>query len=163
MSKKQGSLVTNILPGLAAEKAGLKRGDVILEYDGTTIKDVRTLQQSVARTPVGTTVRMKILRQGEVQIVTAVVGEFVQEVLARPEEPPQAPPKEVLGLTLENVTPETVKKFKLSAERGVVVAEVTKGSSAARAGVRPGDLLAEVDHKPVKSIQEVRRDRKSVV
>ncbi len=157
MSKKQGSLVTNILPGLAAEKAGLKRGDVILEYDGTTIKDVRTLQQSVARTPVGTTVRMKILRQGEVQIVTAVVGEFVQEVLARPEEPPQAPPKEVLGLTLENVTPETVKKFKLSAERGVVVAEVTKGSSAARAGVRPGDLLAEVDHKPVKSIQEVRR------
>ncbi|MEE9522511.1 MAG: Do family serine endopeptidase [candidate division NC10 bacterium] len=157
MDKQKGALVTNVLPGLAAEKAGVERGDVILEYDGTAISDVRSLQQSVARTPVGTEARIKVLRQGEVQTVTVVVGAFTQEVVARPEESPEPPPpKEVLGLTLEEVTPEKAKKFKLSVRKGVVVTEVTKGSPAARAGVRPGDLLAEVDHNPVKSIGEVR-------
>ena len=60
-----------------------------------------------------------------------------------------------MGLTLEELTPETAKKFRLSVEKGLVVTEVTKGSSAARAGVRPGDLLTEVDQKPVKTVQEV--------
>jgi serine protease Do len=157
MTNKQGALVTNILPGLAAEKAGLKRGDVILEFDGTTIADVRTLQQSVARSPVGAKARVKILRQGEVQTVTVVVGRFTREVVARPEESPDPlPPKDVLGLTLEEVTPEKAKKFKLAVGQGIVVTEVTKESSAARSGVRPGDVLAEVDYKPVKTIQEVR-------
>lgn len=159
MSEKKGALVTNILPGLAAEKAGLRQGDVILEFNGSPITDVRALQQSVARTPVGTKVTMKILRRGEVQTVSAVVGKFAQEieVVARPEKSPEPVPKEVLGLTLEELTPETVKKFKLSVEKGVVVTEVTDGSSAARAGVRPGDLLAEVDQKRVKTLQEIQR------
>jgi len=157
MSKKQGALVTNLLPGLAAEKAGLQRGDVILEFDGTDITDVRTLQQRVARTPVGTKAKIRILRQGEVQSVTVVIGEFSPEVeaLARPERSPEPAPKEVMGLTLEELTLETAKKFRLSVEKGLVVTEVTKGSSAARAGVRPGDLLTEVDQKPVKTVQEV--------
>jgi serine protease Do len=157
MTDKKGALVTNVLPGLAAEKAGLMRGDVILEFDGSDITDVRSLQQSVARTPVGTKVRVKILRQGQRQTVTIVVGKFAQEVVARAEESPgPPPPKEVLGLTLEEVTPERAKKFKLSVQKGVVVTEVIRGSSASQAGVRPGDVLAEVDHKPIKTIREVR-------
>jgi serine protease Do len=157
MSKKQGALVTNLLPGLAAEKAGLQRGDVILEFDGTDITDVRTLQQRAARTPVGTKAKIKILRQGEVQSVTVVIGEFSPEgeALARPERSPEPAPKEVMGLTLEELTPKSAKKFRLSVEKGLVVTEVTKGSSAARAGVRPGDLLTEVDQKPVETVQEV--------
>lgn len=157
MSEKKGALVTNILPGLAAERAGLRQGDVILELNGNPITDVRALQQGVARTPVGSKVTMKILRRGEVRTVSAVVGKFAQavEVVARREKSPEPVPKEVLGLTLEELTPETTKKFKLSVENGVVVTEVTEGSSAARAGVRPGDLLAEVDQKQVKTLQEV--------
>ncbi|MFQ5989021.1 MAG: Do family serine endopeptidase [Candidatus Methylomirabilales bacterium] len=157
MSEKKGALVTNVLPGLAAEKAGLKRGDVILEYDGNPIKDVRDLQRRVARTPKGKKVKIKILRQGSVASLTAAVGEFTQEVLVRREEAPEPPPKDVLGLTLEELTPEIAKRFKLSVDEGVVVTEVNEGSSAARAGVRPGDLLAEVDQKPVKSLKEVRQ------
>ncbi|MFQ5882062.1 MAG: Do family serine endopeptidase [Candidatus Methylomirabilales bacterium] len=157
MPKKEGALVTNILPGQAAEKADLQRGDVILEFDGTAIKDVRGLQRKVARTQVGKKVSIKILRQGEVRTLTAVLGEFAQELLVSQEESPAPPPKEVLGLTLEELTPETAKKFKLSVEKGVVVTEVTQGGSAAQAGVRPGDLLAEVDQKPVETIQEVRQ------
>ena len=157
MSEKQGALVTNVLPGMAAEKAGLRRGDVILEYDGSPIKDVRELQRKVARTPKGTKVRIKILRGGKDKVVTAAVGEFTQEVLVRREESPETPPKDVLGLTLAELTPETAKKFKLSVEAGVVVTEVSEGSAAARAGVRPGDLLAEVDQKPVKTLEQVRR------
>jgi serine protease Do len=142
---------------MAAEKAGLKRGDVILEYDGSPVKDVRELQRKVARTPKGTKVRIKILRGGKDKVVTAAVGEFAQEVLVRREESPETPPKDVLGLTLAELTPETAKKFKLSVEAGVVVTEVSEGSAAARAGVRPGDLLAEVDQKPVKTLEQVRR------
>ncbi len=155
-NKNKGALVTNILPGHAAESAGLQRGDVILDFDGTSVKNVRDLQRIVARTPVGKKVKIKILRQEEVRTVTAVVGEFTQEVLVRREEPPETPPKEILGLTLEELTPEAAKKFKLGVERGVVVTEVTQGSAAARAGVRPGDLVAEVDQKPVKTLEEVR-------
>jgi serine protease Do len=157
MPKKQGALVTNLLPGMAAEKAGIQRGDVILEFNGTAITDVRTLQQRVARTPVGTKTKMKILRQGEVQNVTVLIGEFSPEVeaLARAEPSPGPASKEVMGLTLEELTPETAKKFRLSLEKGLVVTEVAKGSPAARAGVRPGDVLAEVDQKTVKTIQEV--------
>lgn len=157
MSEKKGALVTNVLPGLAAAKAGLERGDVIVEYGGSPIKDVRDLQRRVARTPKGTKVKIKILRRGKASTMTAAVGEFTQEVLVRREESPEPPPKDVLGLTLEELTPETAKKFKLSVEEGVVVTEVNAGSSAARAGVRPGDLLAEVDQKPVKSLEEVRQ------
>lgn len=157
MTKKKGALVTNILPGQAAEKAGLQQGDVILEFDGSPLKDVRHLQRRVARTPVGTKVRIKILRQGKVRTVTAVVGQYAQEVVARREESREPPPKEILGLTLEELTPETVEKFKLDVEKGVVVTEVTQGTSAARAGVRPGDLVAEVDQKSVKTLEEIRQ------
>jgi serine protease Do len=157
ISKKEGAVVTNILPGQGAEKAGVKRGDVILEFDGASIKDVRHLQRLVARTKVGKEVTLKVLRQGETQTLSATVGEFAQELVVSREGSPAPPPKEVLGLTLEELTPETAKKFKLSEERGVVVAEVGKGSPAAEAGIRPGDLLTEVDQKPVKTIQDVRQ------
>lgn len=157
MTDKKGALVTNILPGLAAEKAGIQRGDVILEFRGTAITDARALQQSVARTPVGTAANVKLLRRGEVQTVTVVVAKFAQETVARSEESPETPPPgEVFGLTLEELTPEKAKRYKLTLEKGVVVTEVAQGSSADQAGVRPGDVLAEVDHKPVKNIQEVR-------
>lgn len=161
MPEKKGALVTNVLPGLAAEKAGLQRGDVILEYDGAPIKDVRDLQRRVARTAQGKKVKIKILREGKDETVTAAVGEFTQEVLVRREETPEPPPKDVLGLTLEQVTPESAKKFKLPVEEGVVVTEVNEGSPAARAGVRPGDLLTEVDQQPVKTLEEVREALKA--
>lgn len=157
MPEKKGALITNVLPGLAAEKAGLRRGDVILEYDGVSIKDVRDLQRRVARTPQGTKVRMKIIRDGKDKTITTAIGEFTQEVLVRREERSEPPPKDVLGLALEQLTAENAKKFKLSVEEGVVVTEVVEGSSAARAGVRPGDLVAEVDQQPVKTVEEVRR------
>ena len=156
-SEKRGALVTNILPGHAAEKAGIQRGDVIVEFNGQSIKDVRDLQKTVARTPVGKKVKIKVLRDEEIRSVSVVLGEFTQEVVARQVEPRESPPKEVLGLTLDELTPEIVKKYKLSVERGVVVTEVAEGSSAARAGVRPGDLVAEVDQKPVATLQEVRK------
>ncbi|MFQ5656937.1 MAG: Do family serine endopeptidase [Candidatus Methylomirabilales bacterium] len=155
-SEKKGALVTNVLPGHAAQKAGLQRGDVILEFNGQSIKDVRDLQKTVARTPVGKKVKIKILRDEDVQTVTVVLGEFTQEVLASRQPPRETPPKEVLGLTLEEVTPETAKKYKLNLEKGVVVTEVREGSSAARAGVRPGDVVAEVDQKSVTTLQQVR-------
>lgn len=160
-SEKRGALVTNILPGHAAEKAGIQRGDVIVEFNGQSIKDVRDLQKTVARTPVGKKVKIKVLRDEEIRSVRVVLGEFTQEVVARRVEPRESPPKEVLGLTLDELTPEIIKKYKLSVERGVVVSEVAEGSSAARAGVRPGDLVTEVDQKPVATLQEVRKALKA--
>lgn len=157
LATKGGALVTNVLSGRAAEKAGLKRGDVILEFDGTSVKDVRHLQRMVARAEVGREVALKVLRQGETRTLTATVGEFTPELVASREGAPAPPPKEVFGLTLEELTPETAKKFKLSEQRGVVVAEVTQGSPAAEAGIRPGDLLAEVDQQEVKTLQDVRQ------
>jgi serine protease Do len=155
LKEPKGALVNNVLPGFPAAVAGVKRGDVILRIDGQEIPDVRTLQRIVSRTPVGKQVELRVLRAGTVETLVAMVGEAGGG--GRPGGPAAVPARD-LGLQVEELDVELGKKYKLGKdEDGIVVTEVAKGGPAATAGLRPGDLVREVNRRAVSSVDGYRR------
>ncbi len=152
VEETKGVLVNQIVPGQPAQQAGLRQGDVIVEFDGMTIADVRELQRKVGRTPIGKTSIVKVVRKGETQEFSIRIAELPEQGMVAAEAP-----KKELGLTVEALDQEKAKKFKLREEEGLVVTDVVKNSPAARAGLQPGDLIKEVNQRPVLSLEEYSR------
>ena len=132
-----------------AEKAGLKQGDIILEFDKKKIKNFGDLSRNVASTPVGKTVTIKVFRNGQTISLEATVAEMEE-----PTEIAKAPSRKPLGITVQDITPEIASSLGLEAVTGVVVSGVEPGSSAAKAGIRRGDVIHEVNRKPIKDVEE---------
>ncbi len=155
LREPKGALVNNVLPGMPAADAGVKRGDVIVLFDGQEVPDVRALQRIVSRTPVGKRVEIRLIR-GSAELTLLV---SVAEAGSGPGGAGAAPvPARDLGLHVEDLDADLAKKFKLGRdEEGLVVTEVAKGSPAATAGLRPGDLVREVNRKAVDSVEGYRR------
>ncbi len=139
----------------------LRRGDVLLEYRGKTIRDINHLRHIVARTVVGTGVDITILRDGEIQTLTVEVGERpTDDMLARGElsSPPLALEKldnVLAGLNVGPLTPERRTQLNLSDETiGVVINDVKAGSEAEAAGLQQGDVIQEVNRGPVQDMDD---------
>ncbi len=149
----KGALVNNVLAGQPAEAAGIKRGDIIMQFDGKAIPNVRALQRTVSFTAVGKQVEVQIFRGGVLETLKVKVGEA-----ATAERRAAAPPvRRDLGMTVEELDVEKVKKFKLrEGEEGLVVSDVAKGGPAAIAGIRAGDLIREVNRREVRSLEGYR-------
>jgi serine protease Do len=154
LEERQGALVSEVVTGSPAAKAGIRQGDVIIGFNGTTVKDSRDLPAAVAKTPVGEEVTMTLRRDGRTHKVPVTVGKLPSEK-ASSEEPSQAAQSQ-WGVQLQEVTPQMARQHGLADEAGVMVAGVQPGSPAERAGLRRGDIIREVDRQPVKSVQEVR-------
>lgn len=160
---QKGALIAKVDPAGPGAKAGLKDGDVVLKFDGKDIGEMRRLPRFVASTPIGKKVEMTVWREGKRQTVNATVGEMPedpaeQQAKGKPEQAkPQAGKDGVLtvtgaGLTVSSVTPQLRERFGIEDEaKGIVVTEVKPDSPAAEKGMRPGDLIIEADHKPVRS------------
>jgi serine protease Do len=149
----KGALVNNVLSGQPAEMAGIKRGDVIVQFDGKPVANVRSLQRAVSFTPVGKQVELQVLRQGKMEAVRANVGEAV--TVER--QASVAPPRRDMGMTVEELDVEKAKKFKLREdEEGLVVTDVARGGPAFGAGIRAGDLVREVNRRSVRSLENYR-------
>jgi len=149
----KGALVNNVLAGQPAEAAGIKRGDIIVAFDGKPISNVRALQRAVSFTSVGKQVEVQLFRGGKLETVTVKVGE------AAPAERQASavPTRRDLGMTVEELDAEKAKKFKLrEGEEGLVVSDVAKGGPAASVGVRAGDLIREVNRREVRSLEGYR-------
>jgi serine protease Do len=152
LEKNRGALVASLSKDAPAEKAGVKVGDVIVEFDGKEIKDSNELPIIVARTPVGQKVRMKVLRDKKEVTLNITVGELKEaEVVASVKE------KGELGLTLQNVTPQIAESLGLSRAEGLIISAVEPGSPAEEAGLRRGDLVLEVNRKPVRAVEDFRK------
>jgi serine protease Do len=151
--ENKGALVNNVLAGQPAEAAGIKRGDIIVQFDGKAVSSVRVLQRTVSFTPVGKQVEVQVLRGGKLETLTVKVGEA-----ATAERRATAPPaRRDLGMVVEELDAEKVKKFKLrEGEEGLVVSDVAKGGPAASAGIRAGDLIREVNRREVRSLEGYR-------
>ena len=147
----KGVLVNGVVPKQAAERAGLKPGDIIIGFDGMTTENVRDLQRKVGRTPIGRTSVVKIIRKGTTEEIPIQVGELPQQAVVAAE-----PPKRDLGLTVEALDQDKAKKFKLKEDEGLVVTDVAKNGPGAQAGLQPGDLIKEVNQQPVSSLEEYR-------
>jgi serine protease Do len=148
---KTGVLVADIFKGGPAEKAGLERGDVIVQFDGKDMAEPRDLSRIVASTPVGKTVEVKVIRDGKEIGRTVQVGEMEKKT-----ETAQLPSHKSIGLTVQNLTPEIAAELGLKHETGVVVSQVEPGSPSADAGIQAGDLIREVNRKPVKDVEDFR-------
>ena len=152
MDKGYGALVANVSKDGPAEKAGVKVGDVIVEFDGKEIKDSGDLPIIVARTPVDKKVRMKVLRDKKEVILTVSVGELKEEEVAA-----AVPEKGELGMTVQRLTPQIAESLGLEKADGVVVTAVEPGSAADEAGIRRGDVILEVDRRPIRNLDEYRK------
>ena len=150
---ESGVLVADVMKESPAEAAGLRAGDIIVEFDGGRIKDVVELQRRVAAVEPGRPTPLAVLRDRARTPLTVKIGEQPgEEVAAAP-----GPKEATLGLTVEPLTPEAVQRFKLSAKSGVVVTEVAPGSSGEQAGIRPGDAILEVNRQAVQDVATFRK------
>jgi serine protease Do len=147
----KGILVSDITKGSAAEKAGFKTGDVILELDGKPIQRAADLRERVAMKGPGAEVSIEVLRDGKKKTLTAKLDEKpTNEQLAGA----KASTTERLGIIVQNMTDDLAKQFDLEGLKGVVVTDVEQGSPAASAGIQPGSLIQEVNRQPVENTKQ---------
>ncbi len=162
-----GALVASTMKDGPAEKAGIKAGDVILEFNGRKVTEMRRLPRIVADAPVGEKAKTVIWRDGKRQEVMVEVGALKEgeEQLSRlSQSDSTAKPTsiEALGLTLSEITPKLREQYSLDADsKGVVVTEVTPNGTGAEKGIRPGDLIVEVSQEEVSSVDDVRAKLKA--
>ncbi len=149
LEEPKGVLVSDVGEGGPAEEAGLQSGDVILEFDGKSVEDRRDLARMVAGTEAGKMVRLKILRDSATQEVKVKLSRLEEEERVASSEDV----KETLGLTVQNLTPELAERLDVPPRSGVLVSSVEPGSSAARAGIRRGDLILEVNRRQVQDVE----------
>jgi serine protease Do len=151
LDKAQGALVTNVMPGSPADQAGIQRGDVIVEYEGQAVVDPRTLQGQVVGTIVGNQISLVVMREGQKVTLRPVIreqSESTQVAHANPikQDGPFA------GVAVQDLDGRMAQQLGIPEEvSGVVVMEVTPGSQAERAGLAQGDVISEIDRKPVRS------------
>ncbi|HXK30934.1 MAG TPA: DegQ family serine endoprotease [Candidatus Binatia bacterium] len=152
MDKGNGALVANVTKDGPADKAGVKVGDVIIEFDGKEVKDSSDLPIIVARTSVDRRARMKVLRDKKEITLTVSVGELKDEEVVA-----SAPEKGELGLTVQRLTPQMAESLGLDKPEGVVVTAIEPGSAADEAGIRRGDVIVEVDRKLIRNLDEYKK------
>nr|WP_309472532.1 Do family serine endopeptidase [Loktanella sp. D2R18] len=155
----RGALVTDVPPG-PAEDAEMLAGDVIVNFDGVAIEDTRELVRIVGNSPVGKEVPVTVLRNGELDELTVVLGRReTSEAVAFPastEEPEIAPEDaEILGLVLSPVTPELSDQFGLDIAEGLVITAINPSSEAASKGLLEGDVITEAGQQPVTAITDL--------
>jgi serine protease Do len=149
LKDEAGALVGDVTPGSPAEKAGIKPGDIIIEFDGKAIKEMNELPRLVAAVPVGKTVEVKALREGKSQTFKVQVQELDEKQVAAG--PSQG--KESMGLSVREFTPELARRFRMDYEPGILVVQVQEGSPADEAGIQEGDVIKEVNRKSVKDLK----------
>jgi len=150
LEKPKGALITLVMPGQPASKAGFKRGDVVLSLGEKPIETSRDLQKTVATTPVGKEIQVKVFRDGKVETLSVVVGRAPEFTRVASE----VPKKKDFGLTVDELTAERAQKFGIKEPEGLVISEVAPEGPAASAGLRAGDFLVEVNRKEVKSLND---------
>jgi serine protease Do len=162
LKESRGVIVGSVQRGSAAEKAGLKQGDVITAFNGTTINEANELRNLVAATQPGTEVTLKILRDAREQEVKLTVGELQANAAGGRggEEEGGGEQGEgggKLGIVVTPLTPELATRLRLPADRqGLVVTEVDPAGPAADAGLRQGDLIEQANREPVRSTEDLR-------
>lgn len=152
LGDKKGTLVGDVVAGSAAQKAGIRRGDVIVAFNGKAITESHDLPSLVAATPVGQEATVTILRDGKKHQLPVTVGKFPSETAEVDES--RQPTEGKWGLLLQDVTPLLARELGLKDDHGVVVAGVEPGSPADLAGIRKGDIILEVNRQPANSVDE---------
>ena len=160
LKETRGVLLNSIAPGGPAEKAGLKTGDVILQFNGKDVNDPNVLRNQVAANEPGSNVTLTILRNSNQQQVKLQLGaltpETAQAAGASGQDNGGAPDAGKLGLTVRPLTPDLAQQLRLrQGTTGVVVDSVDPTGPAAQVGIQNGDVIQEVNRHPVQSVGDL--------
>lgn len=151
LKSTNGAFVTGVEPGFPADKAGLKRYDVIIEVNGQAIKDANDLRFKIAEIPPGTEVKIKIIRDGQEKILTAKLVEYPSE---QAKETISSSGKDI-GFTVRELTPSLARRYGFRTEAGLLITDIRRYSEAERKGLEAGDIILEVNRRPVTKIREL--------
>ncbi len=152
LREPRGALVSSVNPGDPADKGGVKPGDIIVSFDGQEIKELNDLPRIVAATPPGKVISMKVIRDGKEKTLVIKVGkkegaEGAKGAKAKPG------PKARLGLTVESLTPDLAARLGVSQTKGIYISRIDPDSPAYEAGLRVGDVILEINRRPIKDIK----------
>jgi serine protease Do len=156
LKETRGALIGDVSADTPGARAGLKRGDVILGLNGQEVSGANQLRLNISQTPPGSTVKLKVWRDGKTQDMNLTLGELPEkaEKASMGEESGGA----LVGVDVQDLTPEIAQQLNLrAATHGVVVSSVDQSSPAAAQGLRQGDVIQEVNHKPVTNVDEFNR------
>ncbi|RME65393.1 MAG: PDZ domain-containing protein, partial [Alphaproteobacteria bacterium] len=156
-----GAIVASVNANSPADKAGLKPGDIIREFDGKTIDSWSKLPRVVADTEIGKSVPVKVLRDGKMLNFKVVTGRLPDDVAAANDESQSegkkgAEDRLILGMDLRPLEPALRQRFNIDEDvKGVLVVNLDRASDAAQKGVRPGDVIAQVRGQDVRTPSDV--------
>jgi len=150
----RGALIGDVTPDSPAQKAGLEKGDIILDIDGKPVNNSAELRMHVSLMAPGTKVNVKVFRRGEAKTLPLTLAEMPSQT-ARNERPETGSEGALQGITVENVTTGTARQLGLPAtDAGVVVTNVDPSSKAADSGLKRGDVIQEVNREPVRNTSD---------
>ena len=168
LGEPRGALITQAHEGMPAHKAGIRRGDVIVEFDKVAIRDMNHLMHVVAATGVGETVEVKVIRKGAEKVLEVKLEKRTQEVLARLRgrgerfDPDEDDAEAFVGIQVQGLTDELAARYGYEGENGVIVAAVERRSAAARAGITVGTLIQEVEGVEILNLNDYREQIEAV-
>jgi serine protease Do len=158
LEHSRGALVADVMKDTPAAEAGIEVGDVIVEFDGHAVKESTDLPLIVARTPIGKSADVKLVRNGKSQTVSVKIGELKDE-----EVQVAGAGGGELGLAVQNLTPDIAESLGIDPKtKGVVVAGIEPGSAADEAGLQRGDVILEVNRSPVESESAYKKSVKKI-
>jgi serine protease Do len=166
LKERKGALVATVVSGGAAAKGGVQPGDVIVSFNGKPVNNRDQLVQMVVATKPGTTVPVRVIRDKQERTLSVTVEELDLEEessrSSRNDNSPDDPDQDTssgFGITLSNVTPDVARRLRLDpGTRGAVVVDIEPQSGAARAGLTPGDVIVQVNRRPVGTAAEASRE-----
>src|SRR6266496_2658687 len=159
LSDTKGVIVTSVRPGSGAEKAGIRRGDVITALNETPVRETNAFRNQIAGFGPGAEVTLTVIRDNREQKIRATLGEFTDETAQAEQQGNQEGPASTakLGLGVEPITPEIAAQLNLRpGTQGVVVVNVDPAGPAAEAGITRGDVIEEVNRQPIRSADDLR-------
>jgi serine protease Do len=153
-SSAEMAVVTDVTESSPAAEAGIKTGDVIIEFNGKPVPKSHDFPSIIADTPPGQKITLKVIREKKEQVIGVKIGELPDD--GDPNQQLEAKDPE-LGLRVQRITPEAMRRLGLTSSKGVLVMEVQPGSPADQVGIEPADVIREINQRPVGNVREFER------
>jgi serine protease Do len=156
LDEVKGAVVTEVYPGSPAARSGFRRGDVVTAIEGEEVATRGDLRNRVAHTPVGTSISVEVLRDGEKRTLNARLERHPSEPTVMPEREKAPAPQtsEKIGIDLVEVTPRVARQLRLDRAKGLVVVGVRPGGLAESAGLKSYDVILEANRKTLKTVRD---------
>lgn len=162
----RGVLVAQVFEDGPAAKAGLESGDVVLDFNGRTLSNPGELSRAVASVQPGAVAKLRVIRNGKQRTLDVKLSEREEDDSGTPDVRPrgesQAPSEALVGLTVTPVTPDIARRYDMKAGVGLLVQAVAPDSAADKAGVRPGDVLVDLQRQRLQTLDDFRKATRSV-